>query len=249
MDCSSYFFDWDPINLQDYLILDMDMIIPETDVQCQEQAPSSINTDIFNLTPDSDSFFQPPKRQNIIDSSYHCNTVAHFANPNPSFVDLVLEVSTAFPKFRFATGNADRKGRNDGKKPPLSAQCRNIPDLRQEGGGEEYSRSSRGLGKLVPGGRKLNTGGMFQTAAKYVEFLQAQVGILQLIQNEMSREGSNLELEIRALLASQVIQEKFTSEDVCLVPKKMVQSLATDQTPKMFQEISMSSLSAVTDRF
>lgn len=38
------------------------------------------------------------------------------------------------------------------------------------------------LGKLVPGGNKMNTAEMLQAASKYVKFMQAQVKLLQLME-------------------------------------------------------------------
>lgn len=39
------------------------------------------------------------------------------------------------------------------------------------------------LGKLIPGGHKMNTAEMFHAAYKYITFLQAQVGILQFMES------------------------------------------------------------------
>lgn len=45
---------------------------------------------------------------------------------------------------------------------------------------KRISNKTQDLGRLVPGGHKMSTAEMFQAAAKYVKFLQAQVGILSL---------------------------------------------------------------------
>lgn len=45
----------------------------------------------------------------------------------------------------------------------------------------KISQKTLELGKLVPGGHRMTTAEMFQAAFKYIKFLQAQVGVLQLM--------------------------------------------------------------------
>jgi hypothetical protein len=45
----------------------------------------------------------------------------------------------------------------------------------------KITEKTQELGKLVPGGCKMNTAEMFNAAANYVKFLQAQVGMLQVM--------------------------------------------------------------------
>ncbi|PNX82310.1 transcription factor bHLH52-like protein, partial [Trifolium pratense] len=45
----------------------------------------------------------------------------------------------------------------------------------------KITEKTQELGKLVPGGSKMNTAEMFNAAANYVKFLQAQVGMLQVM--------------------------------------------------------------------
>jgi hypothetical protein len=45
----------------------------------------------------------------------------------------------------------------------------------------KITEKTRELGKFIPGGHKMNTAEMFQAASKYVKFLQAQIGILELM--------------------------------------------------------------------
>ncbi|XP_010541171.1 PREDICTED: transcription factor bHLH53-like [Tarenaya hassleriana] len=241
-------FGFDPLgSFSDSLLLPQETFCPNP------------NTDPLNLPQDLDSFFPAPKRQKITEPSYQCNTLDHFANPNPNFVDSYLDIvpegSTTFPEFRipdfpvaFDAGRADHTGCNNAKKTQLSAQSIAARQRRRR-----IAEKTQELGKLIPGGQKLNTAEMFQAAAKYVVFLQAQVGILQLMQSEMPQENPNVEREIRALLASQTMQEKFSSEEVCLAPRKMVQTLAADEsiwkTPRMFQDINRLLSAHETDKF
>ncbi|GAU29099.1 hypothetical protein TSUD_58650 [Trifolium subterraneum] len=45
----------------------------------------------------------------------------------------------------------------------------------------KITEKTQELGKLVPGGPKMNTAEMLNVVANYVKFLQAQVGILQVM--------------------------------------------------------------------
>ncbi|KAI3677865.1 hypothetical protein L6452_37137 [Arctium lappa] len=45
----------------------------------------------------------------------------------------------------------------------------------------KISQKTLELGKLVPGGHRMSTAEMFQAAFNYIKFLQAQVGVLQLM--------------------------------------------------------------------
>ncbi|XP_018482309.1 transcription factor bHLH53-like [Raphanus sativus] len=189
----------------------------------------------FEETHNMDSFLPTSKRQRLCKSS-HCNTHNPFPSPN---LDFGPEASI-FPEFRvpdfplaFEAGRGDQEGT---KKPTLSSQSiaarerrRRIADKTQE------------LTKLIPGGQKLNTAEMFQAAAKYVKFLQSQVGILQMMQT--TKKGiSNAEIEAQVLLGSQAIQEKLSTEEVCLVPCEMVRDLTSEESiwrnPKISREIT-----------
>ncbi|KAL1200424.1 Transcription factor bHLH53 [Cardamine amara subsp. amara] len=203
--------------------------------------------EIFNETHNLDSFLPTPKRQKLVNSSYQCNTHNHFQSHNPNFFDpfgdfdFVPEASI-FPEFRvpdfslaFKVGRGDQ---DDSKKPTLSSQSIAARERRRR-----IAEKTHELGKLIPGGQKLNTAEMFQAAAKYVKFLQSQVGILQLMQTKKKTQGSsNVEMETRILLESQAIQEKLSTEEVCLVPCEIIEDLTTDETiwrnPMISREIN-----------
>ncbi|URD89468.1 HLH [Musa troglodytarum] len=95
---------------------------------------------------------------------------------------------------------------------------------------KRISEKTQELGRLIPGGNKMNTAEMFQAAYKYVKFLQAQVGILELM---ASIKGWNVpqqvEQKLRLLLASTVVQEKLSGEGRCLVPEQAIESMSTDR--------------------
>nr|CAA8286893.1 Unknown [Brassica rapa]CAA8287860.1 Unknown [Brassica rapa]CAA8392477.1 Unknown [Brassica rapa]CAA8404157.1 Unknown [Brassica rapa] len=192
----------------------------------------------FDESHNMDSFLPTSKRQKLFNSSYHCNTHNHFPSPNLEYVP----EASIFPEFMvpdfplaFEAGRGDQDGT---KRPTLSSQSiaarerrRRIADKTQE------------LTKLIPGGQKLNTAEMFQAAAKYVKFLQSQVGILQMMQTTKKRQGiSDAEIETKVLLGSQAIQEKLSTEEVCLVPCEMVRELTSEESswrnPKISGEIT-----------
>ncbi|CAA7029234.1 unnamed protein product [Microthlaspi erraticum] len=195
-------------------------------------------TEIFDEIHDLDSFLHTPKRQILVNSSY---SHSHLPSPNSSFFhpyDFVPEASI-FPEFQvpdfslpFTVGRGDQ---GDTKKPTLSSQSIAARERRRR-----IAEKTHELGKLIPGGQKLNTAEMFQAAAKYVKFLQSQVGILQMMQT--AKQSSNVEIETQFLLESQAIQEKLSTEEVCLVPREMVKDLTNEESiwrnPKISREIN-----------
>lgn len=65
-------------------------------------------------------------------------------------------------------------GSSNGKARAVSAQSKAARERRRR-----ITEKTQELGKLVPGGNKMNTAEMLQAAFKYVKFLQAQLGVLQ----------------------------------------------------------------------
>ncbi|KAE8672766.1 Mercaptopyruvate sulfurtransferase 1 isoform 1 [Hibiscus syriacus] len=115
---------------------------------------------------------------------------------------------------------------NDGDRKCVSAQSIAGRERRRK-----ITKKTQELGKLVPGGTKMNTADMLQAAFKYVKFLQAQLGILQLM-NSFSENGDNCkEKESLQILTSAKVQEKLYAEEKCLVPKDFVLSLTAISKP------------------
>ncbi|KAF3558112.1 hypothetical protein F2Q69_00011285 [Brassica cretica] len=206
-------------------------------------------SEIFDETHDLDSFLPAPKLQKLVNSSYQCHTHNHFSNPNPNFfnyydeLDLAPEASI-FPELQapdfpleFKVGRGDEYRSHGTKKPTLSSQSIAARERRRR-----IAEKTHELTKLIPGGQKLNTAEMFQAAAKYVKFLQSQVGILQMMQTAKKTHTSDVEIETRFLLGSQAIQEKLSTDEVCLVPCEMVRDLASEESiwrnPMIFREIN-----------
>ncbi|CAH8354969.1 unnamed protein product [Eruca vesicaria subsp. sativa] len=217
--------------------------LTDLDYFCDQFLPSQETclpypkTEIFNETHDLDSFLPAPKLQKLDNSSYHCNLHNHFPNPNPNFLNYYDELDLApeafiFPEFQvpdipleFKVGRGDEDGSHGTKKPKLSSQSIAARERRRR-----IADKTHELTKLIPGGQKLNTAEMFQAAAKYVKFLQSQVGILQMMQTRKKTHISDVEIETQVLLGSQEIQEKLSTHEVCLVPCGMVRDLSSEES-------------------
>ncbi|KAI0503536.1 hypothetical protein KFK09_014470 [Dendrobium nobile] len=81
------------------------------------------------------------------------------------------------------------------------------------------SRKTQELARHIPGGIKLSTADMFQSAHKYIMYLEAQLALLELITPSVQECGSRKEDEyLYVLLASPAMQERLAAEGMCLVP-------------------------------
>ncbi|XP_010478497.1 PREDICTED: transcription factor bHLH52-like [Camelina sativa] len=257
MDCLSYFSNSDAIQLEDCFIPELDTFFFQAQPQHQLHQPlhleealspslcefshfyepflppqdiflPSPKTEVFNESQDLDAFFPTPKHQKLINSSFHFNTNdPFFPSPNPNLLDSFITETSNFSEFlvpdfspAFKVGWSDKC---DTKKPELSAQSIAARKRRRR-----ITEKTHELGKLIPGSQKHNTAEMFQAAAKYVKFLQAQIEIFQLKQTN-TWESSKVGREMQFLLASQGIQEKLSTEEVCVVPREMVQVLKAEE--------------------
>ncbi|KAK2423807.1 transcription factor HEC3 [Trifolium repens] len=90
----------------------------------------------------------------------------------------------------------------------------------------KITEKTQELGKLVPGGPKMNTAEMLNAAANYVKFLQAQVGMLQVM-GTLSKEEKEPppSQDLHKLLISPFVQEKLYLEEKCFVTKEFVTTL------------------------
>ncbi|CAN1328103.1 Transcription factor bHLH52 [Linum perenne] len=152
------------------------LLLPPFDYEAQLQLD-------FAASDESPAFqFDCPKRQKTspydqIPDSYNC-----YQTLIPWELDFSIPAPLV-PKFdevKKKQSNAARQRR------------RRIADKTQE------------LGKLIPGGSKMNTAEMFQAAADYVKFLQCQISVV---------------------LGLDTIQRKLYSERSCLVPEELLMSL------------------------
>ncbi|CAN0911637.1 Transcription factor bHLH52 [Linum grandiflorum] len=180
---------------------------------------------LISLSPTEDSIFPlnyelsheydqfPIKRQRTFDDHYCFNSPA-LPIPwelNNVFPDSVIPAVPDIPKFEEAE-----------KKQSLSAQSVAARQRRRR-----ISDKTQELGKLIPGGNKMNTAEMFQAAADYVRFLQCQVSIFQLMGESESDSAVAVDQELlRTIVTSDRIQRKLCSERSCLVPRELLVRLA-----------------------
>ncbi|XP_038894685.1 transcription factor bHLH52 [Benincasa hispida] len=125
---------------------------------------------------------------------------------------------------------------------PLSSNNLSAQTIAARERRRKITAKTQELGELVPGGSKMNTAEMLNSAFKYVKFLQAQVAILQLKQETEQEQEQEEETEDLRILESTMIQEKLYSEEKCLVPKGFVQNLANfpeiQSHPSIFNSIN-----------
>ncbi|KAK9698803.1 hypothetical protein RND81_08G132000 [Saponaria officinalis] len=102
----------------------------------------------------------------------------------------------------------------------------------------KITEKTQELGKLLPGGTKMNTAHMFQAAANYVKFLQAQLGLLNFI-NTLPTQESEKEANTSniAILGSKLVQEKLYTKEKCLVPMDYIPILKTHLDPSISNNI------------
>ncbi|KAL5705975.1 hypothetical protein ACHQM5_024195 [Ranunculus cassubicifolius] len=171
--------------------------------------------EVLSIPIDDDyefEFYQPPKRQKI-----SCNDGLSYST---SSSDITFDYQCLVPEFVFSAAKA---GHSQVEaivtKPKTSVSAQSVAARQRR---RKISEKTQKLGKLIPGGNRMNTAEMFHAASKYVKFLQAQVGMLQLMQ-DAAQQGLEL------LLASPSVHEKLYSEEKCLVPQKFVaDNLAKD---------------------
>ena len=136
--------------------------------------------------------YQYPKRQRT--STYGGgNSNCYYSNFTPGFYDgyvpnpgnLVPEsMPEVMAQFVVSSGNygcgsSTSSPQSSVKKPmkvSLSAQSIAARERRRK-----ISEKTQELGKLIPGGHRLNTAEMFHAAFNYVKYLQAQASVLQLM--------------------------------------------------------------------
>ncbi|KAE8680315.1 Transcription factor bHLH52 [Hibiscus syriacus] len=74
----------------------------------------------------------------------------------------------------------------------------------------KITKKTQELGKLVPCGSKMNTAEMLQSAFKYVKYLQAQLGILQLMDSSFAESEKTSCKENMQIVTSPKVLEKLT---------------------------------------
>ncbi|CAN1166584.1 Transcription factor bHLH53 [Linum perenne] len=161
------------------------LLLPPFDYEAQLQFD-------FTASDESSVFqFDCPKRQRT--SPYDHNPEIY--NCYQTLIPWELNFSIPAP----APAQLVRKFDEVKKKQSLSEQSKVARQRRRR-----IADKTQELGKLIPGGSKMNTAEMFQAAADYVKFLQCQISVV---------------------LGLDTIQGKLYSERSCLVPRELLMSL------------------------
>ncbi|GLT35645.1 hypothetical protein SLA2020_100800 [Shorea laevis] len=202
-------------------------------LQPEELCYSDIYSTTHLLPPFPSPSIFPHQDQFESYSQYHQKSCANLA---PEFftstvpaVEYLPEILAPLPELikapstSFNYGKSDETGRKAGDQVNLSPQSIAARERRRK-----ITKKTQELGSLIPGGQKMNTAEMLQAAYKYVKFLQAQVGLLQIMSLIQEKKEIVHTEELPSLLASQAIQEKLYSSEKCLIPKEFVGTLAND---------------------
>ncbi|CAL0310257.1 unnamed protein product [Lupinus luteus] len=191
-------------------------------------------TDIFPTEDNYNINLLPfPKRQkchNEEQELQHPSSLYDGFVPNPGSIEveelLLPEIFSTVPEFKvpelpFCVGNVDFHCEKKTEKIlTISPQSVAARERRKR-----ITEKTQELGKLVPGGPKMNTAEMFHAAAKYVKYLQAQVGMLELMKTFEKDEAAPPSEDLHALIVSPFVQEKMYTHEMCFVPKEFVTTL------------------------
>lgn len=103
-------------------------------------------------------------------------------NPCPMLQDYSPQEIVVPPLPDFPTGPPGYTSGNceSPKKEPTAASL-SAQSIAARQRRRKITEKTQELGKLVPGGHKMNTAEMLQAANKYIKYLQAQVGVLEFI--------------------------------------------------------------------
>ncbi|XP_062012077.1 transcription factor bHLH52-like [Rosa rugosa] len=212
---------YDPCNLLNLENPKFDHLLP----------PFSLKPDMFPVQD-----FEPypqPKRQKC-SKEYYCRdltpTLSNGFAPNPCPRPEFFSGAFTTPVLNFqhpevVDGNTRKTSvENVGKKVEersVSPQSIAARERRRK-----ITEKTQELGKLVPGGSKMNTAEMLTAAYNYVKFLQAQMGILEFMGSFQEMKADHTATKELHVVASPTIQEKLYMEHKCLVPKEFVEVLA-----------------------
>ncbi|XP_047181519.1 transcription factor bHLH52-like [Vigna umbellata] len=205
--------------------------------------PSDIDTSLYDPsislahsiifpTSQQDTLLPSPKRQKCccesevqklttqtaLPSSYTDEFLVPYDNFYSSHIEeLPQQISVGFAQFHSTC--EDLKCVKKETEKTISPQSLAARERRRR-----ISEKTQQLGKLVPGGPKMNTAEMLHAAAKYVKYLQAQVNLLELTKS-LFWQQDNAETPsemLQTLVVSSFVQEKLYTEEMCFVPKETV---------------------------
>ncbi|XP_054817094.1 transcription factor bHLH52-like [Prosopis cineraria] len=236
---------------QNSLLFDYYYSFPELTSPLEYQTPSFLQISDYNINvfpSDDDQTFQYPypnnKRQKLCfeDNNYHLpyhyNDIDYYfydgfdqqsSNHYPYCSSLMLELNDGVPPLQLPAPASDYGEKIWGggevkTERKVSAQSMAARERRKK-----IAEKTQELGKMVPGGCKMNTAEMLLAASKYVKYLQSQVSMLQLMNTLMEDKPStlsdNLYQQLQAILGSPGVEEKLYLQEKCLVPQHLVTTL------------------------
>ncbi|XP_049378279.1 transcription factor bHLH52-like [Solanum stenotomum] len=149
--------------------------------------------------------------------------------PNPPmFEDFASYLLPEIPMPVFSSNDAGvvtkKGGSNNNNEKKMSAQSMAARQRRKK-----ISDKTQELGKLIPGGHRMNTAEMLQATFKYIKLLQAQAGLLAFMGSYQENEKSFETSYLHKLVGSSLVQEKLYSTENCLVPKVFLEALENNQ--------------------
>ncbi|KAL9231143.1 hypothetical protein vseg_006401 [Gypsophila vaccaria] len=217
----------------------------EAELICFDPLPPSLfdfdfdfNVPLFPLPPPPIEYHQPPLHPPAPNPyPYYYYDDNNNNNNNNEFVPKrqKLEHVPSFEGDNNSYSNCHQKCAhfcNGGVGKEVTAQSKAARERRRK-----ITEKTQELGKLVPGGTKMNTAHMFQAASNYVKFLQAQLALLNFLnslpqENDQAAKPNNL-----SILGSQLIQEKLYSKEKCLVPVDFLPILKRHLDPSISKHI------------
>ncbi|XP_071933273.1 transcription factor bHLH52-like [Coffea arabica] len=197
-----------------------------------DENPNSLYSLVPEVFPELE--YQPchsAKRQKIFEGCYNNSEVlpSSFGSrfiPNPPLIQELSppEILSPFsgslasePPVFCSGGTGEMTVKKASNGGTLSSQSIAARQRRRK-----ITEKTQELGKLIPGGQKMNTAEMFQAASKYIKFLQAQVGILETLASVQNADSMTfVELDNVNVLVIDVQILEYTnhmcnSGDICL---------------------------------
>ncbi|XP_059318699.1 transcription factor bHLH52-like [Lycium ferocissimum] len=185
-----------------------------------------------SLMPEYSLIESTPKRQKVFQDNCLLPDIITSSNnlfngfvPNPPiFQDFASFSIPEIPMPVFSSGccnnNAEVVVKKSNNEKKMSAQSIAARQRRKK-----ITEKTQELGKLIPGGHRMNTAEMLQATFKYIKFLQAQAGLLEFMGSYQEDEKSIQTTDLHKLVGSSLIQEKLYSSEKCLVPKVFLEAL------------------------
>ncbi|XP_049361602.1 transcription factor bHLH53-like [Solanum verrucosum] len=186
------------------------------------------STDNLTFTPEYSVYENTPKRQEVFQDNCQGLFNEGFVPNPPMFEDFASYLLPEIPMPVFSSNNAGvvtKKGAsNNNNEKKMSAQSIAARQRRKK-----ISDKTQELGKLIPGGHRMNTAEMLQATFKYIKLLQAQAGLLAFMGSYQENEKSFETSYLHKLVGSSLVQEKLYSTENCLVPKVFLEALENNQ--------------------